>query len=187
MSDGETENGERERARPLRVALARGARAGVPRPSRPLAVTHRLPPRPRLVDRPAVITGAFDDWPAMERWNLDYLADAMGDAKVSVNVTPDGRGDASPRTAGPCRAWGDEIARRGVCSTRGEGDQLTGVRDDAGDADGGSRCERARVPPTRGAVRVEAVRQPAESSRRWWTIADEIPFGRGRWVNARTR
>jgi jumonji domain-containing protein 7 len=51
-------------------------------------------------NRPVVVTDAFNDWPAMERWSLDYLADAMGDTKVSVNVTPDGRGDALLSTRG---------------------------------------------------------------------------------------
>ena len=108
MSDGEAENGEAANARDLFAWLSREVRELVSHVPR----IHSPSPIGFLRDhvssnRPAVITGAFDDWPAMERWNLDYLADAMGDAKVSVNVTPDGRGDAlSPRTAGPCRASG---------------------------------------------------------------------------------
>ena len=100
---GSGERRGRERARPLRGSQ-RGARAvsHVPRVHSPSPIGF---PETISSNRPAVITGAFDDWPAMERWNLDYLADAMGDAKVSVNVTPDGRGP-SPRTAGPCRASG---------------------------------------------------------------------------------
>ena len=44
--------------------------------------------------------GAFDHWPARRRWSLAYLSDTMGDDLISVNVTPDGRGDALLATAG---------------------------------------------------------------------------------------
>lgn len=101
MSDGEAENGEAANARDLFAWLSREVRELVSHVPR----VHSPSPIGFLRDhvssnRPAVITGAFDDWPAMERWNLDYLADAMGDAKVSVNVTPDGRGDALLSTDG---------------------------------------------------------------------------------------
>ena len=101
MSDGESENGEAANARDLFAWLSREVRELVSHVPR----IHSPSPIGFLRDhvssnRPAVITGAFDDWPAMERWNLDYLADAMGDAKVSVNVTPDGRGDALLSTDG---------------------------------------------------------------------------------------
>ena len=101
VSDGESENGEAANARDLFAWLSREVRELVSHVPR----IHSPSPIGFLRDhvssnRPAVITGAFDDWPAMERWNLDYLADAMGDAKVSVNVTPDGRGDALLSTDG---------------------------------------------------------------------------------------
>lgn len=51
-------------------------------------------------NRPCVIRGAFDHWPARRRWSLAYLSDTMGDDLISVNVTPDGRGDALLATAG---------------------------------------------------------------------------------------
>eukprot|EP00960_Hanusia_phi_P060733 764604-Hanusia_phi.AAC.2 len=47
-----------------------------------------------LPNRPCVITGAIEDWPARRQWTNEYLADKLGDLKLSVNVTPNGRGDA---------------------------------------------------------------------------------------------
>ena len=51
-------------------------------------------------NRPCVVQGAFDHWPARTRWTTAYLRRAMGTKDVSVNVTPDGRGDALLSTAG---------------------------------------------------------------------------------------
>jgi hypothetical protein len=34
--------------------------------------------------RPAVITGMMEDWPAMQKWNLDYFAQRLGDRQVQV-------------------------------------------------------------------------------------------------------
>jgi jumonji domain-containing protein 7 len=55
------------------------------------------PPTPlefmRLVseNRPAVITGATKDWPAMEKWvQREYLESVMGEQKMTVAVTPNG-------------------------------------------------------------------------------------------------
>jgi hypothetical protein len=35
-------------------------------------------------NRPVIITGMMDDWPAMRRWNLDYFAERFGDREVEV-------------------------------------------------------------------------------------------------------
>eukprot|EP00041_Stephanoeca_diplocostata_P022912 m.553986 g.553986 ORF g.553986 m.553986 type:complete len:596 (-) comp22173_c0_seq13:817-2604(-) len=37
---------------------------------------------------------ALPQWPAHERWTQEYLCEKMGAATVSVELTPDGRGDA---------------------------------------------------------------------------------------------
>jgi hypothetical protein len=35
-------------------------------------------------NRPVVITGMMDDWPAMRKWNLDYFTEQFGDREVEV-------------------------------------------------------------------------------------------------------
>ncbi|CAO3599346.1 unnamed protein product [Absidia cylindrospora] len=45
-------------------------------------------------NRPAVIKGAFDHWPANELWTDDYLRMKMKDQKITVAVTPNGQADA---------------------------------------------------------------------------------------------
>lgn len=35
-------------------------------------------------NRPVIITGMMDDWPARQRWNLDYFRDACGEREVEV-------------------------------------------------------------------------------------------------------
>jgi hypothetical protein len=37
-------------------------------------------------NRPVIITGMIDDWPALTRWNLDYFADRFGDREVEVQM-----------------------------------------------------------------------------------------------------
>jgi jumonji domain-containing protein 7 len=99
----------------------------------------------------------------MERWSLDYLADAMGDTKVSVNVTPDGRGDALLSTRGwTVSGTGDEETPDEVfvqpeertMTMREFVDMLeTPVGDDHG--------RRTPIAQTSRAVRIETVRQSA--------------------------
>ena len=102
MSDGEADNGEPADARDLFTWLSREVHELVSHVPR----VHGAPSPIQFLrefvsaNRPVVVTDAFNDWPAMERWSLDYLADAMGDTKISVNVTPDGRGDALLSTRG---------------------------------------------------------------------------------------
>lgn len=45
-------------------------------------------------NRPCVITDAMESWPAMRKWDDDYLCEKFGERKISINVTPNGRGDA---------------------------------------------------------------------------------------------
>ena len=47
-----------------------------------------------LPNKPCIVTGVMDGWPAMQRWDDDFLCARLGDKQVSINVTPDGRGDA---------------------------------------------------------------------------------------------
>lgn len=50
-----------------------------------------------LMSAPCVIAGAMDgpEWAAArERWSIEFLSAAMGSMPVTINVTPDGRGDA---------------------------------------------------------------------------------------------
>ncbi|KAI8080003.1 cupin-like domain-containing protein [Halteromyces radiatus] len=52
-------------------------------------------------NRPALIKGSIDHWPAKTLWTDDYLRDKMKDQEVTVAVTPNGRADAvtiNPRT-----------------------------------------------------------------------------------------
>jgi hypothetical protein len=59
--------------------------------------THEIPRRHKLsradflsehysVNRPVIITGMMDDWPAMTRWNLDFFAENFGDREVEVQM-----------------------------------------------------------------------------------------------------
>jgi hypothetical protein len=38
------------------------------------------------INRAVVITGMIDDWPALRKWNLDYLAQTFGDRQVEVRM-----------------------------------------------------------------------------------------------------
>ncbi len=40
--------------------------------------------------RPVIITGMMEDWPARQRWSLDYFASRFGDRVVSAGRTRDG-------------------------------------------------------------------------------------------------
>ncbi len=37
-------------------------------------------------NRPVIITGMMDDWPAMRKWNLDFFPDQFGDREVEVQM-----------------------------------------------------------------------------------------------------
>ena len=71
-------------------------------------------------NRPCVVRGAVDHWPARELWTAPYLSAALGDTPVSVNVTPTGLGDALLSTErADLRFRGDEDAkaRGSACET----------------------------------------------------------------------
>jgi peptidyl-lysine (3S)-dioxygenase / protease len=42
---------------------------------------------------PLVLRGACRHWPAFRKWNKSYLIEAVGNAPITVALTPDGRGD----------------------------------------------------------------------------------------------
>jgi Cupin-like domain len=37
-------------------------------------------------NRPVIITGMMDDWPALRKWDLDYFAERFGDREVDVQL-----------------------------------------------------------------------------------------------------
>jgi peptidyl-lysine (3S)-dioxygenase / protease len=41
-------------------------------------------------NRPFVVRGGAADWPALHRWNMDYLLHVMGSSSVNVAITPAG-------------------------------------------------------------------------------------------------
>lgn len=45
-------------------------------------------------NKPVIIHKAFDQWPALEKWNSNYFRETIGDLTVSVAVTPNGYADA---------------------------------------------------------------------------------------------
>ena len=51
-------------------------------------------------NRPCVIRGAVDHWPAKDLWTTEFLANILGNTPISVNVTPTGLGDALCATEG---------------------------------------------------------------------------------------
>ena len=97
MSDGEADNGEPADARDLFTWLSREVHELVSHVPR----VHGAPSPIQFLrdfvsaNRPVVVTDAFNDWPAMERWSLDYLADAMGDTDAAM--------PCYPPAIGPCR------------------------------------------------------------------------------------
>lgn len=46
------------------------------------------------LNKPVVIKGAIDRWPAVHAWTNNYLRDKIGNKEVSVAVTPNGYADA---------------------------------------------------------------------------------------------
>ncbi|XP_011342581.1 jmjC domain-containing protein 7 isoform X2 [Ooceraea biroi] len=46
---------------------------------------------------PLVIRGAVEHWPAVRKWSIPYLREALGDEKIVVAVTPNGYADAIAR------------------------------------------------------------------------------------------
>lgn len=55
-----------------------------------------------MMSVPCIVRGGMDgpEWSRARAWTIDSLAARMGDAEVSINVTPDGLGDAVKREGG---------------------------------------------------------------------------------------
>ncbi|XP_021835271.2 lysine-specific demethylase JMJ32 [Spinacia oleracea] len=48
-----------------------------------------------MPNKPCIISNALEHWPALSLWSSDeYLCQALGSAKVSVHLTPNGRADS---------------------------------------------------------------------------------------------
>ncbi|XP_073339016.1 bifunctional peptidase and (3S)-lysyl hydroxylase JMJD7 [Pagrus major] len=45
-------------------------------------------------NKPCIIRNAFSHWPALSRWNPEYLREKVGSKAISVAVTPNGYADA---------------------------------------------------------------------------------------------
>ncbi|KAK3562623.1 hypothetical protein QTP86_003349 [Hemibagrus guttatus] len=45
-------------------------------------------------NKPCIIRNAFNDWPALSKWNPTYLRQVVGSKLISVAVTPNGYADA---------------------------------------------------------------------------------------------
>ena len=43
-----------------------------------------------MKNRPFVIRGGCASWPAVRKWNYEYLQNTLGTAPVKVAITPDG-------------------------------------------------------------------------------------------------
>jgi len=131
-SDADDDNGDPRDARDLFKWLSREVRdlscaRAVPRVDGSGGVDALAFLRDHVArNSPCVISNAIDHWPALTRWkDPSYLADVMGDAVVSVNVTPYGRGDALLDTDG----W-RVVARDGG----GGDDRINAAADDDDDA-----------------------------------------------------
>ena len=49
-----------------------------------------------------VISGVVEHWPAYQKWDMPYLSEKLGDSIVTVDVTPNGFGDAVLLTEEVC-------------------------------------------------------------------------------------
>ena len=101
--DAAEENGDPADARDLFKWLSREVRELMPRevpvleaPPTALAFSRDYV----AANRPCVVRGVVDHWPARGLWTASYLSAALGDTPVSVNVTPTGLGDALLSTEG---------------------------------------------------------------------------------------
>jgi phospholipase A2 len=45
-------------------------------------------------NKPCIIRGAIEHWDALTRWTPEYLKTAVGHVEVTVDFTPNGKGDA---------------------------------------------------------------------------------------------
>ena len=68
-------------------------------------------------NRPCIVRGAVDHWPARELWTASYLSAALGDTPISVNVTPTGLGDALLSTEGVDLRYRERAGASGASSS----------------------------------------------------------------------
>jgi hypothetical protein len=86
--------------------------------ARPIERIHR-PDRATFVrdylqaDRPVIITGLMDDWPAMARWTDDYLVNRLGDRPIAFWASDDQVFGVAPfhELATEAVSFGDFLAR----------------------------------------------------------------------------
>ena len=50
-------------------------------------------------NKPCIITGSVESWPAYELWDEKYLIERGGDSLVTVDMTPNGKADAVTRVS----------------------------------------------------------------------------------------
>jgi hypothetical protein len=48
-------------------------------------------------NRPAILTGVIDRWPALSRWTPEYVKRAIGDTELEVSYSNPGRNNQTPR------------------------------------------------------------------------------------------
>ena len=46
-------------------------------------------------NRPVLVRGGVSHWPALDKWDPEYLVQRLGDSEVTVTVTPDGLADSA--------------------------------------------------------------------------------------------
>ena len=46
-------------------------------------------------NRPVLVKGGVSHWPALDKWDPEYLVQRLGDSEVTVTVTPDGYADSA--------------------------------------------------------------------------------------------
>src|SRR4051812_28041713 len=92
-------------------------------PESPLERVDAIPPREfleryRRHDRPVVIRGAVDSWPAMSRWSIEYLRDKVGDVEVDVMAYEEGGRNERVYVRMPLAEYLDKIKDPWSSSTR---------------------------------------------------------------------
>merc|ERR1712071_698360 len=45
-------------------------------------------------NRPVIIKNAISNWPAIQKWNINFFREQFGSRKVTATVTPNGYADA---------------------------------------------------------------------------------------------
>lgn len=122
-------------------------------------------------NRPCIIEGAIDAWPALALWSDSYLAHAMGARECHVDLTPDGRGDALVRSVAsqdrqpalapalaplPCFRTRPPVPSgrglvQGTQGTQGHGGTCSWAENPGASGETACRGEQAGASPGRGA------------------------------------